>query len=834
MAMTPQCIAVVNAAAGRTLTTAQIAAIDSRINAAMRHLAFADTTKWRSMSAPDRLLAGAQQAMQDIADEAARKVNNANLQALATASTEDRIHAVAAAMGKLDRTRALVEDINNSHLYAEGIKRRSVGRLMALFDAVRSGQGAGAGRRAMMALLDAENPAMTRDLAAEIFDNASGVTGNALAKAGAKAWLDVIEGMRTRFNAAGGDVGKLAYGYLPQPHDSARIRAATPDAWAAKVLPLLDRARYLTEDGARMTDAQVVDMLRGVHETLATEGMNKQLPGQFKGSGARANRGSDGRQIHFRDGAAYQTYLSAYGRGSMYDAMVGHISGLAKDIALVERYGPNPAAQMRLQFDLAARDAGTNVDALPRDMLGNRPQAYWDLLNGTTNAPVSSLLAQIGQDARNIQTFSKLGAAVISSVTDIGTLAITTGYNKLSYWDLFRNTRGQGNKATRDFLTQHGIIAETMLGDMNRWAGENIRNNWSGRLANSTMRLSLMNAWTDSMRRGFAMTMMQGLAKLKDTPWASLSEWDRTHLARKGLDEADWAVVNRAQLTQFNGRDFLTPEAIMASGDPRAAQVVSKVLGFITDESEFAVVNPDLTTRAAATWGGQRAGTGSGELARLTMQFKSFPIAMVTRHWRRMLEGTKGLEGAPAVANPVAYGMALAVTSLALGAIAFQGKQMLSGKDPVDMTTPKFWSRAFAQGGGAGFMGDILLTDTTADRSSLDTLSRMVAGPTYGAVADLFDLTKGNADEYIAGKPTHAGAEAVRFVKSNLPYLSLWYGRAALDHAFVHALQENLSPGYLSRMQQRAQHEYGQAYWWRPGADFDEMRAPDMGAAVGQ
>ena len=110
----------------------------------------------------------------------------------------------------------------------------------------------------------------------------------------------------------------------------------------------------------------------------------------------------------------------------------------------------------------------------------------------------------------------------------------------------------------------------------------------------------------------------------------------------------------------------------------------------------------------------------------------------------------------------------------------------------------------------------------------------MAAGPTYGAVADLFDLTKGNVDEYIAGKQTHVGAEAVRVVKSNLPYLGLWYARAAVDHAFTHALQENLSPGYLSRMQQRAQREYGQAYWWRPGADFDEMRAPDMGAAVGQ
>ena len=831
MAMTPQCIQSVNAAAGRTLTPAQIREIDSRINAAMRHLAFADVTRWRGLSADQRLLEGAQQAMQDVKDEAARKVANAQLQALATASTEDRIHAVAASMGKLDRNRALVEDINNASLYADGIKRSHVAQLMALMDATGSGQGASATRKALMWVLDAENPAMTRDLAAEVFSSASGATGNALAKAGAKAWLEVIEGMRTRFNNAGGDVGKLAYGYLPQPHDAARIRNASPDAWAAKVLPLLDRSRYLTEDGARMTDAQVLDMLKGAHETLATEGMNKQTPGQFKGTGARANRGSDGRVIHFKDGAAYQGYLAEWGRGSMYDAMVGHIGAMARDIALVEKYGPNPNAQMQLQFDLAAKDAGTSAAELPR-VFGIRPQAYWDVVNGVSGSPVSARLAQVGQDARNIQVFGKLGAAVVSSLTDVGTIALTAGYNKLPYWDLFRNIGGQAKKANRDFLTQHGIIAETMIGDLNRWAGENIRNNWSGRLANSTMKLSLMNAWTDSLRRGFSMTMMQGLAKLQGTPGASLTEWDRTHLARKGIDEADWAVVNQAQLTQHNGRDFLTPEAIMASGSPDAAKVVSKVLGFITDESEYAVINPDVATRAIQTWGGTQSGTGVGELARATMQFKSFPIAMMSRHWRRMLEGTQGLEGAPAIANPAAYGIALAVTGMALGAIVFQTKQMLAGKDPVDMTTAKFWTRAFAQGGGAGFVGDILLQDTTDSRGPLDTLSRLALGPTYGAAADVFELTKGNFDEWAAGKDTHIGAEALRFARSNAPYINLWYSRAAVEHMLLHGIQENLSPGYLRRMESKAAKDWHQDYWWRPG-DAVPDRAPDLSAIGG-
>ncbi|MDP3377541.1 MAG: hypothetical protein Q8S53_04190, partial [Brevundimonas sp.] len=282
------------------------------------------------------------------------------------------------------------------------------------------------------------------------------------------------------------------------------------------------------------------------------------------------------------------------------------------------------------------------------------------------------------------------------------------------------------------------------------------------------------------------------------------------------------------------GAKFLTPEAIAASGDPRSSEVTAKVLGFITDESEYAIINPDLATRAIQTWGGQQAGTGVGELARMTMQFKSFPIAMISRHWRRMLEGDRGIDGAPKLANKAAYAAALFITTTALGAVAFQSKQVVQGKDPVDMTTPKFWARAAAQGGGLGFMGDLVLGDTTDDRSPLDSLSRITMGPTFGSAADLWELTKGNIDELRAGKDTHAGAEALRFSRSHLPYINLWYGRTALDHLVLHGLQENLSPGYLQRQRSRHQKDWGGDYWWEPGADFDDMRAPDMGAAIGE
>lgn len=835
--MHPKCRAQLNAArvaaGGKPLTDAQALAIEARMSSTMRRLARTDP-KWQSYPADQRLLLAAQEAAADIKAEAQRKVDNAQRQALKAAETEQRIADARARQPGWSRARTLVEDMERTRVYIDGVKRDGARRLMDLINAADSGQGAGALRRALMAVFDAENPVMTRDLALEVFARGNAGTGNKLAQAGAKAWLDVTEGMRQRFNAAGGDVGRLDYGYLPQAHDQMRVLAKGRDAWAQETLPRLDRSRYVRDDGSRMNDAEVLDVLRGAWESIASDGANKRAPGAFQGSGARANRGSESREIHFKDGQAYLDYLRDFGTGSMYDAMIGHIGGLARDIGLVERYGPNPEAAMRVQFDMAQRADGARGFAgqIAEDQAG--PEAQWAVLSGASGAPKHARIASVMQHARNVQVFGKLQQAVLSSITDLGNFAVTTNYNKLPYMQSIANIGRASTKDAKDFLNTHGLIAESMISDLNRWSGENVAQSWSGRIANSTMRLSLMNAWTDTLRRGFQLTMMQAMGKMAKKDWASLTEWDRYTLGRKGITEDDWAVIQKAAPVQHRGMDFVTPDAIYATQDPRAGEVVAKFIGAITDESEVAVLNPDLTTRAIATGGGSQAGTVGGEMARAVAQFKSFPVAMISRHWRRMIDTPQGLEGAPLTANRLAYAGTLMASLTMLGAIAFQSKQVVSGKDPVDMTTGKFWIRAVAQGGGLGFIGDMLLTDTTDDRSPMDSFGRAILGPTFGSAADVYELTKGNIDEALAGKNTHVAAETTRFVRSHAPLVNLWYAKAAIDHAGMHAMQEAMSPGYLARVKNKQRKDWGGDYWWAPGASFDEMRAPDLAAVAGE
>ena len=241
----------------------------------------------------------------------------------------------------------------------------------------------------------------------------------------------------------------------------------------------------------------------------------------------------------------------------------------------------------------------------------------------------------------------------------------------------------------------------------------------------------------------------------------------------------------------------------------------------IQGETRFAVVEPGALERSIML-GSSQPGTLGGEFRRATAQYKSFPVAMMTRHLARAYDSLRG-------GDQGAYLATLAVGLTTMGALAMQMKDIAQGRDPRDMNTPEFWGAAFLQGGGAGILGDFL--NAGLNRADRGFYMTAIGGPTMGLMDDAARLTLGNVLPWMATeKDSNFGRELARFAQRNTPGTSLWYSRLAMDRLMWERLQEMLDPQAPRRwreLERRRIQDYDQEFWWGPG-----RTAPDRGPAI--
>lgn len=815
--MRAECIEAVQQAIGRRLNAGEADGIEKSILGNMTRIARENPQAWAGMSKAERYSQAAQASAQQLIADAKMRATRTALNVAARGKLATRFNdAVATGMHGAN---AVERILNQTDAYIKGVTRENFSLLMDTINAAEP---------RFFGL--AENPKATADFVREIYQ--PGSSGNAIAAKGAAKWLEVVEQMRTRFNRAGGDVGKLDYGYIPQTHNQTAILRNGKDAWIEITAPLMDRSRYLDAEGNMMNDADFVRMLESSWETLATGGVNKIDPNQVSFGTSFANRGSASRQLHFKDADSWIKYQDLYGRGTLFDALQNHVSGLSSNIGLIEEFGPNARAGFDMLDKMALKQDGRRR-AVGAAMADNR--TLWGVLSGEVNQAANPLIAEINQGIRNITVATKLQGTLLSSVTDVPTVLAAAKYHNLPMLRTIGTVFRSFGSEAKDYANVNGLVAESIISDMNRFADGNLSSGITSKLAHATMKVQFLNAWTDSLKRGFQIEMMGALGKMQGKGWDNLEKSDLARLKFQGIDEQTFRVWEAATPENWRGSQMLTPDSIRSIpneslatlGDPQVLkdQAVSKLLGFIIDESEYAVTTPDLTTRASLG-GGIQKGTMVGELARHASLFKSFPLAIANRHMRRAMNMNGETGGA-------GWGIALMAGMITFGALAVQLKSLVSGQDPADMTTPKFWGKAMAQGGGLGIYGDMLYTAMGGENRAGQPNWASLGGPVFGTAADYANVTLGNLGEMMRGERTKAGAEIVRFTKQNTPFVNLWYARSALDHLLLQDIQESLSPGYLARMKQRARQDFGQEYWWQPGENVP-YRAPDFANAIGE
>lgn len=641
----------------------------------------------------------------------------------------------------------------------------------------------------------------------------------------ADSWFRATETLRLRANAAGASIGKLERWGLPQSWDSRAVQQAGFDNWFAAEKDRWDLDRMTdNETGQPFTEEGLVRAARYMFESIVSDGALHREPGAG-GRASLARRLGEHRVIFYKSYDDWKASREQFGTGTAFDAMMGHVRGMARNIAAMEILGPNPETGVKylrdtITGDVTLFDAGglRKRDSAQGDALA--VQRLWDEYTGALRQPETRWLAQAFGTYRSIATSTKLGGAALTAVGDVGFQQATRRFNGLPQVSILKDYLKMLNPASiedRRLAARLGFIADTWtttVAGQNRFLAEELTGEVSRRIAEGVLRASGLNAWTDAGRMAMGLTWLTHITNERGKAWDQLEPAFRSAMQRYGIGAEGWDSIRATPVEEDGGADWIKPQNI------ENADLGDRLLEMMHNETDFAVPTPDLETRAYINANARR-GTALGELIRSSpLMFKTFTVGMMIRHGGRMLDQ-------PGIGGKAGYFLSLFIPVTLMGAMAVQLKEIAKGRDPRPMdpsstTGRKFWGHAIVTGGGAGIFGDLI--GVTAEER-LSGWQQFAAGPLAG---DLDRLSSGVMD-IAQGDERGAWKTGASLRSAMLPGQNLWYLRLAMDRLIADQIQREIDPNYHQgwRRAQRMASDQGTGFWWGIGE-----AAPDRAPAL--
>jgi hypothetical protein len=645
-------------------------------------------------------------------------------------------------------------------------------------------------------------------------------SGNRYAKRAAIRWLEATESLRKQYNELGGNIRKLAYGYLPHKWDAYKLSRISGDEFAKEIVPRLDRSKYRDETGRRLTDDQLTEIVKAIHENTTTGG---SFGSQFER--AMANRHQDRRVLHFKTADDWMDVNAKYGTGSVMEAMMAHANSMSKEIAAMKTWGPSPDSTFR-QVLAKAEQMALKADRKSADKTHAKmtvAQAMYDAAIGRLSPIGNMKVFRAFQVIRSLNLL-KLGSSAVSALSDGSNVTAVSHAWSIPYVRRYLyGLKAWLSSDYRNKLISQGIGVEALAHGVARYGEEAMSTGATGKFAQFMLRMFLVNH-IDSVRRtaagGMLMNEIERLASQHET-MDTLHPQDNAVVLNRGVNATDWTVWRAA------GKDLspdtiskVPDDAIKHLGDPDRLRrdAAQKLLGVALSDVDTVV--PLMTAKTlgkveAHGWVGKR-GTLGGELIRSFLTFKSFPLSNFQNHLDRMA-------GRPTVGGSALYAAQVIATSTVMGAIAVQLKAMASGENPQDMTDPKFAGRAVIQGGALGLYFDILASGFVSDYKH-DITDQL--GPTVSTIKDMASLIN-------PVNKQNRGEQVTRMVRSYTP--EPFYAKAALDRLIFQRIMDFFSPGYAERAKDRVHSQFNSSYYWPPSSAQQVVppQAPDLSTATG-
>ena len=448
-----------------------------------------------------------------------------------------------------------------------------------------------------------------------------GITKNADAQWLAREMYTVMEMSRTDANKFGANIGHLD-GYAGvQTHDDLAIQRATSAKWVNDILPLLDTDKTFPEIEK---PSEMIKVLEEIHTNIVTgigRGRGKEIPHDLPGQRMRPTgihyRLGKSRVLHFKDAEAAIKYRDLYGFGSTIGGFLSRQRTMAKVVAAMDKFGPNPDVMIenfRNKALVALRDKLKNTPAdqqgqILKEISGleRGVQKSIDEMTGWASTPDTAEHwyqdAAIHNNIRTGLSMAKLGGAVITAVpSDTVSAAAASMFRGNGFWTgVFQHLDGVFKSLTDDEakemayllgegfdgITGHissGILADdAVAGAPTRWA-------------ETFFRLSGLTPWTDASRAAAVRVISAQLGYHHGKAFSKLPSRLQHVLKMHSISEAEWGIIGQGDaLKGANGKTYVTASTVRGLDDDKIKPLVQTELDALREK----IVHPKLKSPEA-------------------------------------------------------------------------------------------------------------------------------------------------------------------------------------------------------------------------------------------
>lgn len=605
-------------------------------------------------------------------------------------------------------------------------------------------------------------------------------------------------------------------------HNAHRVANVDLDEWMNDILNNIDLARMKSHTtGAPLTREEMLEILPEIKESIDSFGISEIKPG-VKQRVPFWQRLDQTRFFIWKDHASWERYNKKYGFDDSYQALIRSTDMLARNMALIDVLGPDPASTTHFVKDLAKK--ASNEARRPEDQrFEQNVQRAFDIVSGASGRPTTMWAAEAGASTRNwLYSVILGGLAPLALVSDSKLSSSARKFNGISRKMQFPRMAGAmlelGMRGPRANRAKHALrlgiglqsLRNSVLGSM-RGLGDFDGHKWSHLLADFNFRAAGTTLVTDSTQYAFGFDYLVALTGNLNKPFR---DFDNPRLAQAletyGIDESRWLELSRhAETEDVEGLPVLSlPQ--MARGDryDDAAQLLAMIE---KEKNSRAVITASPSTRRIFRRGTQ-PGSIEGELFRFGTDLLSWPTTfMFSQIGAVMLDRTMKTTSKAGMIASTFVGLTL------LGSMITQFRQVSAGRDMYAWDDPKLWMQAAVIGGGAGLVSDFLFREHYGTN---DTLLTSMIGPGIPVISEAVALPVNLLQSALTDEESNIGRDATSLLRKVTPLSSLWYARTAMDRLIFDEVQKWVDPeahrSFRAR-RTRPLSDRGQEHWWNPG-----------------